>query len=160
MMTMEEKLANIETNRNRLADMLAGTTYDLIHYSLGTSILTTSPNPHAYVYKGKTHVASLSQYDKELSVIAKVSKAYGGQDIFEVIPFRKVTEDYLKNLRQHTEEEFNERKQWTERYWLRNDIKKALEAVDKCFSENTELKKKLKEAFALVKDIKEPPSMY
>lgn len=115
---------------------------------------------HAYVYKGKTHVASLSQYDKELSVIAKVSKAYGGQDIFEVIPFRKVTEDYLKNLRQHTEEEFNERKQWTERYCLRNDIKKALEAVDKCFSENTELKKKLKEAFALVKDIKEPPSMF
>ncbi len=49
MMTMEEKLANIETNRNRLAGMLAGTTYDLIHYSLGTPILTTSPNPHAYV---------------------------------------------------------------------------------------------------------------
>jgi hypothetical protein len=46
---MEEKLANIETNRNRLAGMLAGTTYDLIPYSLGKPILTPTPNPHAYV---------------------------------------------------------------------------------------------------------------
>ena len=114
---------------------------------------------HAYVYKGKTHVASLSQYDKELSVIAKVSKAYGGQDIFEVIPFRKVTEDYLKNLRQHTEKEFNERKRWTRQYCIRDNIKKTLKDVDKWFPENSELKKKLKEAFALVKDIKEPPNM-
>lgn len=114
---------------------------------------------HAYVYKGKTHVATLSQYYKELSVIAKVSKAYGGQDIFEVIPFHKVTEDYLKNLRQHTEEEFNERKRWTRQYWIRNNIKTALNDADEWFSENPELKKKLKEAFALVKDIKEPPSM-
>lgn len=115
---------------------------------------------HAYVYKDKTHVASISQYDKHISTIAKVSTAYGGQEIFEVIPFSKVTEDYLKNLRQHTEEEYNERKQWTKRYWLRHDIKKALEAVDECFSENKELKKRLKDAFALVKDIKEPPSMF
>lgn len=49
MMMMEEKLANIETNRNRLAGMLAGTTYDLIPHSLGTPILTPTPNPHAYV---------------------------------------------------------------------------------------------------------------
>lgn len=115
---------------------------------------------HAYVYKGKTHVASISQYEKHISTIAKVGKAYGGQEIFEVMPFSKVTEDYLKNLRQHTEEEYNERKQWTERYWLRNDIKKALDAVDECFSENKELKKRLNDAFALVKDIKEPPSMF
>ena len=49
MMTMEEKLANIETNRNRLSRMLSGTTFELIHYSVGTPILTTSSNPHAYV---------------------------------------------------------------------------------------------------------------
>ena len=115
---------------------------------------------HAYVYKGRTHVASISQYDKQISTIAKVSTAYGGQDIFEVIPFSKVTEDYLKNLRQHTEEEFNERKRWTRQYWIRDSIKKTLKDVDEWFSENPELKKKLKEAFALVKDIKEPPSMF
>lgn len=49
MMTMEEKLTNIETNRTRLSSMLSGTTFELIHYSVGTPILTTSPNPHAYV---------------------------------------------------------------------------------------------------------------
>ncbi len=54
MMTMEEKLANIETNRNRLSSMLTGTTFELIHYILGTPILTTSPNPHAYVVLDKS----------------------------------------------------------------------------------------------------------
>lgn len=49
MITMEEKLANIETNRNRLSSMLSGTTFELIYYSVGTPILTTSPNPHVYV---------------------------------------------------------------------------------------------------------------
>ena len=74
--------------------------------------------------------------------------------------YNKVTEDYLKNLRQHTEKEFKERKRWTRQYWIRDSIKKTLKDVDEWFSENPELKKKLKEAFALVKDIKEPPSMF
>ena len=49
MLTLEQKLANIETNKNRFNALLARTHFTLIHYSIGTPILRTSPNPHAYV---------------------------------------------------------------------------------------------------------------
>ena len=49
MLTLEQKLANIETNKNRINALLARTNFTLIHYSIGTPILRTSPNPHAYV---------------------------------------------------------------------------------------------------------------
>lgn len=49
MLTLEQKLANIETNKNRFNDLLARTHFTLIHYSIGTPILRNSRNPHAYV---------------------------------------------------------------------------------------------------------------
>ena len=114
---------------------------------------------HGYVYKGKTQVASISRYDKHITVLAKVKGAYGGHEIFEVIPFNKVTEDILKNLKVHSEQEYNERKLWWRQYSIRCDIQNVMDDVNKYYPKNKEMKQKLKEAFEFVKDIKEPPSM-
>jgi hypothetical protein len=53
MITIEQKLANIETNKNRFNALLARTNFTLIHYSQGTPIIRNSPNPHAYVVLDK-----------------------------------------------------------------------------------------------------------
>lgn len=49
MMTVVQKLAIIEANRKRMEALLEGTTFKLVHCSVGAPILRTTPNPHAYV---------------------------------------------------------------------------------------------------------------
>ena len=53
MISIEQKLANIETNRNRFNALLSRTHFTLIHYSQGTPIIRNSSNPHAYVVLDK-----------------------------------------------------------------------------------------------------------
>lgn len=49
MRTVEQRLAIIEANRKRMEALLEGTTFKLVHCSIGTPILLNTPNPHAYV---------------------------------------------------------------------------------------------------------------
>ena len=43
------KLTSMAKNKKRLSSMLDGTAFTLVHYSVGSPMLRTSPNPHCYV---------------------------------------------------------------------------------------------------------------
>ena len=54
MITIAE-LASMAKNKKRLSSMLNGTDFKLVHYSVGSPMLRTSPNPHCYVIMDTRH---------------------------------------------------------------------------------------------------------
>jgi len=112
--------------------------------------------------KYDSHIATLDKLNGTLTTFAAVKKAYKGKDHYEVRSFKELDEEYIKGLRLHTEDEYNQLNHQRDIYYLKNRIENSLEQLEKCKSDPfyKDMKQKLKEALKYVKTVKEPPPKY